>query len=253
MDRVVCAISGAEPSKYCSQQRAEMFAIDQPPLPNKDLWKEEILDTWSGLRASSACGDQFVKEQMTLNVSEMFARRWLRREAEGQNWAESNGFKAPIFFTPDGDCKAENRPTLAFLGLRDNDTITDEELALKIDAWGNGFTVVRIEFGYGNDPQNWELLFESRAEIRDSVVYKWDLTELNQDRVTLRLRMENRDDGYAERLIRLRIDIPEPTPTPTLEPSLTPTEVPPTDIPPTETPTPAPPTNTPEPSATPTP
>jgi penicillin-binding protein 1C len=249
MDKVVCAVSGAEPSRHCPQQRTELFAIDQPPLPNtQDLWKEEIVDTWSGLRATPACGDQFVKEQLTLNVSEMFARRWLRREPEGQNWAEAAGFKAPIFFTPDGDCKAENRPTLAFLGLRDNETVEDEELALKIDAWGNGFTVVRIEFGYGNDPQDWEVLFESRAEVRDSVVYKWDLTNLKQDRVTLRLRMENRDEGYAERLIRLRIEIPEPTPTPTLEPSLTPT-----DIPPTETPTLGPPTNTPEPSATPTP
>ncbi len=257
MDRVVCAVSGAEPSKYCSQQRAEIFAVDQPPLPaQEDLWKEEIIDTWSGLRASSACGDQFVKEQLTLNVSEMFARRWLRREADGQNWAEANGFKPPIFFTPDGECKGDTpRPILEFLGLRDGDVIKEEELEIKIAASGDGFTLVRIEFGYGNDPQEWEVLFEGRNEIRDAgVVYKWKVDDLKNDRVTLRLRMENNNDGYAERVISIRIDLPEPTSTPTLEPTFTstftPTLAPPTEtlVPPTETP--VPPSDTPEPSPT---
>ncbi|MDX9991264.1 MAG: transglycosylase domain-containing protein [Anaerolineales bacterium] len=259
IDRVICAVSGTEPSKYCPQQRSEIFAIDQPPRPDKeDLWREEIIDTWSGLRATSACGDQFVKEEMTLNVSEAFARRWLRREAEGQNWAEAAGFKAPIFFTPDGECKANSpRPNLDFAGLRDGDVITEEDLDLKIIASGEDFTRLRLEFGYGDDPQEWQVLFESQDEIRQAeVIYRWAVDNLDEDRVTLRLRMENKNEGYAERLIHLRIEIPEPTPTPTLEPTFTPTLLPPSETPLLPTATPPPPTETPlppSPSATPTP
>jgi penicillin-binding protein 1C len=251
VDKVICSLSGAEPSKYCPQQRSEMFAIDQPPLPaQEDLWKEDIIDTWSGLRASPACGNEFVEERLVLNVTDFFARRWMRKEAEGQAWAESIGFKSPIFFVPDGECNADTpRPTLAFVGLRDGDVISEEDIQLKIVASGRDFKLVRIEFGYGNDPQDWQTLFESPDEVREAaVVYKWRVDSLKQDRVTLRLRMENNEDGYAERVISIRIDIP-PTPTPTLEP--TPTFIPPTatPVPPTETP--VPPSETPEPSPTP--
>ncbi len=185
-----------------------------------------------------------------LNVTDFFARRWMRKEAEGQAWAESIGFKSPIFFVPDGECNADTpRPTLAFVGLRDGDVISEEDIQLKIVASGRDFKLVRIEFGYGNDPQDWQTLFESPDEVREAaVVYKWRVDSLKQDRVTLRLRMENNEDGYAERVISIRIDIP-PTPTPTLEP--TPTFIPPTatPVPPTETP--VPPSETPEPSPTP--
>jgi penicillin-binding protein 1C len=244
VDRAVCAVSGTEPSKFCPQQRAEIFAIDQPPLPEKeDLWREEIIDTWSGLRASSACGTDFVDEQLTLNVSEPFARRWLRTEADGRNWAEAAGFKSPIFFTPDEECRLDvPRPTLEFVGLRDGDVIEEEELAIRIIAAGPEVSLVRVEFGYGNDPQAWGTLFEDRREYRDAEdVYRWRVDNLREDRVTLRLRLENSNGGYAERLIRIRIDIPEPTPTPTLEPTETPTPT----LTPTITLTPIPPSPTP--------
>ena len=264
MDKVICAISGTEPSKYCPQQRSELFAVDQPPQPSKDdLWKEEIIDTWTGLRATQAC-DQFVDERLVLNVTDSFARRWLRRESQGISWAEDIGFKSPMFFVPDGDCKGgDPRPTLSFFSLSDGDVITEEDLDIKIVAAGDNFKLVRIEFGYGNDPQEWQVLFESNNEVRQSeVVYQWKLDKLTEDRITLRLRMENNNDGYAEKIIHLRIEIPEPTETPTptetatLPPTETPTETP---IPPTETPappteTPIPPTETPiPPTETPTP
>jgi penicillin-binding protein 1C len=248
MDRVICVVSGTEPSKFCPQQRTEIFAVDQPPLSKeKDLWREEIIDTWSGQRASSACGSDFVDTQLTLNVSDAFARRWLRTEAEGQNWAEAAGFESPVFFTPDEECRADSaRPKLEFVGLRDGDVIEDAELPIKIIATGPDVTLVRIEFGYGDDPQAWGTLVEERREIRDDeVIYRWQVDNLQQDRVTLRLRIENREGGYAERIVRLRIDIPEPTPTPTLEPTFTPTPSP--TLEPTFTPTPVPASPTPVP------
>ncbi len=250
MDKVICAISGTEPSKYCPQQQAEIFAVDQPPLPSKDdLWKEEIIDTWTGQRANSAC-DQFVDERLVLNVTDAFARRWLRREAQGQGWAESIGFESPLFFVPDSECKdGSPRPTLSFSGLRDGDVITEGDLDIKVVASGDGFRLLRIEFGYGDDPQDWEVIFEGNNEIRQpEVVYRWKVDKLTEDRVTLRLRMENNEDGYAERIVHLKIDIPEPTATP--EPTFTSTPVP-SDTPvPTETPLPS---DTPVPSETPTP
>ena len=72
------------------------------------------------------------------------------------------------------------------------------------------------------------------------VVHVWKLKETDKGRITLRLRMENKDGGYAQRILHLKLDYTKPTPTPTDVP---PTDLPPTDTPPTETP--PPPTETP--------
>jgi penicillin-binding protein 1C len=56
VERVICAESGTSPSEWCPKQRSELFAIDQPPLPPEDdLWQRVVIDTWTGLRASSSC------------------------------------------------------------------------------------------------------------------------------------------------------------------------------------------------------
>jgi membrane carboxypeptidase/penicillin-binding protein PbpC len=62
VDRVICTISGTEPSQWCPNQRSEYFAADQLPLPSsQDLWSKVVFDTWTGLRSASACPD-FTKE-----------------------------------------------------------------------------------------------------------------------------------------------------------------------------------------------
>ncbi|NCP87512.1 MAG: hypothetical protein CO094_13985 [Anaerolineae bacterium CG_4_9_14_3_um_filter_57_17] len=241
MEKVICALSGAEPSEKCPQQRLEIFAGDQPPLPaSEDLWKQENLDTWTGLRANALCSE-FVAEKMTLNVTDSFARRWLRQDDQGRNWAEEQGFERPIFFVPDGDCNGDDRPTLQW-NLREGDVLHENELSINAAAFAPNFSLFRLEFGYGDDPKTWETLLESGNPLRQSEkIYNWDLTSLTNDKVTLRLRMENKNGGYAELLAHLRIIPPSPTPLP---PSETPTATPsPSDTPlpaPSDTPLPAP-------------
>jgi hypothetical protein len=263
MDKVICAISGAEPSQWCPQQRSEIFAADQPPQPaSEDLWKEAIIDTWSGMVANNSCKD-FVDKKMTMNVSDREARFWLRRMDEGRAWAEQMGFDRPIFFTPDDECKADTpRATLSIENIRDGQVLTDEKMDVEIiaDATG-GFTIWRLEYAEGDDPgeNDWKILFESDQRVPSRMkVVNWNLEKTGNARFTLRLRMENQDGGYAEKIIHIKIDYTPPTPEPTpIPPTETPTPILPTDIPPTQTPippTPEPPTPEPptaEPTTTP--
>ena len=56
VDKVICSVSGAEPSDRCPSQQGEIFAKDQPPLPKEDdLWKISRVDTWTNLAYSEAC------------------------------------------------------------------------------------------------------------------------------------------------------------------------------------------------------
>jgi len=268
VDKVICAISGAEPSQWCPQQSSEVFAADQPPLPaSEDLWKEVILDTWSGQVANNSCKD-FVEKKMTMRVEDREGRFWLRKMDEGRAWAEQMGFELPVFFTPDGECDGNTpRATLSIENIRDGDVLTDEKMDVEIIADAtDGFTVWRLEYAEGDNPgdNDWKLLIESDQRVPSRMkVVNWNLEKTGNARFTLRLRMENKDGGYAEKLIYIKIDYtpptPEPTPIPPTEtptlipPSLTPEPPTPTTIPPTETPVPTetlePPT--PEPSATP--
>jgi membrane peptidoglycan carboxypeptidase len=283
VDEVICAISGTKPSEWCPEQRSEIYAADQPPLPaTEDLWKEAIINTWTGLLAAPAC-DDFVEKKLVLNVTDQFARRWLRKDDTGRAWAKEMGFDRPIFFVPDGKCDVNSpKADLKILDPQEDAVLKDEKVDIRVLATAStAFETWRLEFAPGNDPAedaNWQVLYETNAQIPiPDVVFTWKLREADNGRVTLRLRMENKEGGYAQRLVHLKLDFTPPTPIPTAEPPTdtppptaipptrtprppTDTPVPPTAIPPTETPipsptdTPVPPTDTPvPPTETPTP
>ncbi|MGC1375514.1 MAG: transglycosylase domain-containing protein [Anaerolineales bacterium] len=271
VDAVICSVSGTLPSKWCPDQRGEIFASDQPPLPaSQDLWNKASIDTWTGLLASDACKD-FVDEKMTMNVSDLFARQWLRKDDNGRAWAKSMGFDRPVFFTPDRECKADDpHATLKITNINDGDALKDERVVVNVVAWATGgFDRWHLDSAPGDSPADgdWQQLFQSGQQVKDPTdVYTWVLSKVDRGKVSLRLRMENKDGGYAERILHLKITYNPPTATPV--PNATATDVPPptntrrpntpvptdTSIPPTDVPIPTntsiPPTDVPVPTNT---
>jgi penicillin-binding protein 1C len=261
VDAVICAVSGAQPSKWCPDQRGEIFASDQPPLPaSQDLWNQAQLDTWTGLLASDAC-KVFVDEKMLMNVTDPFARQWLRKDDNGRAWAKSMGFDRPVFFTPERECKADDpHATLKILNINDGDTLKDERMDVSVVASATGgFDRWHLDSAPGDNPGDgdWEQLFQSNQQVKDPTdVYTWVLSKVDKGKVSLRLRMENKNGGYAELVLHVKINYNPPTPSPA--PSATATDVPPptnTRHPNTPVPTntPVPPTNVPVPTKTPVP
>ncbi len=255
IERVVCAVSGAEPSQWCPSQRSEFFAADQPPQPKEqDLWEKAQVDTWTGLGASQACGD-FVEEKFALNVKDPTAMQWIRTDQRGEDWAISQGFSKPIYFAPERACKADDpRPLLSFANLSEGQTISTSPLDINgtIDATGD-FGEYRLEYGVGTDPSEWKVLMEhGTAPVKDKgKIYTWDLKDLPAGQITLRIYLQSNKGTYAIKKIHLNLQVPTPTPTPTmtptmtLTPTLTSTPLPPTATPLPPTATPIPPTNTP--------
>ncbi len=248
IEREICAVSGTEPSKSCPDTKDEIFAADQPPLPkDQDLWQEVTIDTWTGLRASDACSE-FTDDIATMNISDSSARKWIRQTDEGASWAKKMKFKKPYTFTPSRACsKDDPQPTLRFVGLSENMRIDDSPLEIEIQAYADDYKNVSLSYGLGRDPDKWiTLVKEDSAKYqRTDRIYTWDLEELPAGVVSLKLYMVSKSGGYAERIIRLNLQVPTPTPTATPTATITPTM---TDTPtPTQTPTP---TNTSEPTAT---
>ncbi len=244
-EKIICTVSGAEPSENCPEQRTEIFAVNQPPLKKEDdLWKNATIDTWTGLLASEACQD-YVRTIPTLNISDPWAIKWILEKEQGKEWAREMGFGETIFFTPTKHCAATDpRPMILFPGLSEGQTINWNPLDIYVVARADDqFRNFRLEYGYGNDPDEWNFMMESdTAYQQPERVYIWDLSYAEEGSITLRLVMNSTEERYAEKRMHLRLAVPTVTPTitPTPEPTHTPTPEPSatsTDLP-TDTPTP---------------
>jgi len=267
VDRVICSLSGTEPSEWCPNQRNEVFAPDRLPLPKEDdFWKKINIDTWTGLRSSAACND-FTSEEFVLNIKDDAVKKWINDDSQGREWARSIGFDEPVLFVPDRECRIDDpHPKIIFSTLFDEQMVTNNP----IDIYGvvdvdQNFDRFVLEYGRGNDPDNWEVLTESDRTFKDvELIYSWDLfeDEIEAGKITLRLKVFSNEEGrYAEKRIHITLNVATPTatvtptftitPTATLTPTFTLTPTATFTLPPTATFTLTPTVvNTPVPSAT---
>ncbi len=247
IDKVICAISGTEPSPSCKgDKKREVFASDQPPLPSgMDLWRKTILDTWTRLEASDEC-EEFTEKLHVMRVDDEWARKWLKTK-DGKNWLEAHGYPKEITFAPDRECKASDpQPDLEITKPKDGDKITETGInILGIVTVSENFGDWTLEYGEGEDPSKWVVLVEKSDDEYKTVekLAAWDFLEeeLSDGIFTLRLTLRGKKgDAIAERLIHVTLVLPPPTSTPTSPPTATSTAVPTSTALPTATFTPAP-------------
>ncbi len=251
MDKVVCKLSGAEPSNLCDNQYTEVFASDQPPLrPGQDLARRVKIDLWTGLESSDACKGP-TEEETVLNVTDKWARDWLD-SGGGRDWLENNNLPAHPRYAPDRECSASDPQPIIELKLTDGEVITSTTLEIKGSAAADsGFKKWVLEYGLGAQPDAWTLLSESSNPVKDGTLFTWNINQPNGI-ISLRLTLFG-EKAEVEKRISLNLSLPIPT-VPTSTPTQTPTFVPPSETPtieiiaPSETPTPTEiPTETPTP------
>jgi hypothetical protein len=150
------------------------------------------------------------------------------------------------FFAPERECnESDPRPVLEFSNLSNGTVVTSPTLDIQgvIDVKNGGFTGWQLEYGAGEDPEQWNLLAQgTNAFPTPSLIYTWNLQGIVDPVITLRIYLMNGEDFHAERRVTIALNLPTPTPPPTE----TPTQIPPTAFP-TDTLVPAPiiPTETP--------
>ena len=225
-DSVVCSISGTLPSEECPSQKRELFVNNQPPLPKtEDLWKKVKIDGWTGLLANSAC-DNYEVEEVTLNVTDKWAIKWIKENNAGKEWAESNGFPEPVLFTPEKECTS-NDPTLKmmFVGLMDNMTITQSplDITVVISAPAN-FKEFVLSYGLGDNPTKWDIMLDSKSQYPEPTkIYSLNLYNISSSRITLQLAVQSTTGIWVNQYVRLNILVPTMVPTITPLPTETPT------------------------------
>ena len=249
MDKIVCKLSGAEPSDFCKSEYNEVFASDQPPLPrNKDLARRVKIDLWTGFESSDACKGPS-EDQVVLNVTDKWARDWFETE-NGKTWLENHDLPRKPVYAPERECSAKDpQPIIAIGSPSEGEMISAAALDIRGSAAAdNGFKKWTLEFGLGATPDTWSTLKESTDPVKDGPLYTWDLTGVGNGIITLRLTLIG-EKAQVEKRITFNLNLPTPTPSPTPTPTETPSPTPtPTSTPtleiitpsvtPSETPTP---------------
>jgi 1A family penicillin-binding protein len=252
VDKVVCRLSGTEPSNQCNSEYSEMFAADQPPLPaNKDLLRRVRIDLWTGYEASEACKGPS-DDELVLNVTDKWARQWFDTGG-GRDWLDNHGFPRDPYYAPERECNEGDPQPIIELNLNDGEVITSSSINITGSAGADGgFKGWRLEYGLGGDPGNWSTLTVGDSQVRNGTLYTWSLSGLPNGVISLRLTLFG-DKAEVDEKISFNLNLPVPN-TPTLAPTDTPvptaspteTTLPPTAVP-TDTPMslPATPTETP--------
>lgn len=232
MDKVVCRLSGTEPSNFCRSQYTEVFASDQPPLPpGQDLARRISIDLWTGYQDSEAC-DGPSSDEVVLNVTDTWARKWLE-SGDGQRWLEDNDLPTSLYFAPERECREGDPQPHVSISLNDGQVITAPTLEIKGTANADDdFDKWVLEFGVGDNPSSWTVLNESDNAVENDTLQTWNLSGVPNGIVTLRLTLFGKK-AEVDKTVRLNISLPTPTPPPAT-PTFTPS---PTQFPPTETPT----------------
>ncbi len=234
-EKTICALSGTEPSQWCTGgTRTEIFAPGQPPLPaSQDLKRQLTIDTWTGLQAGDAC-QNYTEKVTVINVTDPWARKWFKTR-DGRNWLDDNGFSDPPVYASNKECSSGDPQPNLDLSLHDGDTINQPTLLVKgtADA-SDGINSWILEFGEGNDPNNWTTLAQGSQPVDNAPFINWDMSNLPDGAMTIHLHVEG-SNGYADRYIHFTLALPTPVPPPTNTPEPTNTPVPPTQPPPTAT------------------
>jgi membrane peptidoglycan carboxypeptidase len=250
VDKVVCRLSGTEPSNFCRSQYTEIFVFDQLPLPpSQDLVRRIKIDLWTGYQASDACKGP-AEEKVVMNVTDKWAREWFKTR-EGRNWLESNDLPDEPIYAPERDCRAgDPQPTLEF-SFSDGQLVTSTSYDIRGTANADGgFRKWVLEFGIGDNPGSWSLLSEGNNPVENGILHTWNLSNVPNGIVTLRLTLIG-ENAEVDKSIRLNISLPTPTVPPATETSTPPpTETPTQIVIPTDT---SIPTDTPPPTDTPSP
>jgi 1A family penicillin-binding protein len=234
VDKVVCRLSGTEPSNACGDQYGDVFAFDQLPLPpGQDLVRRVKIDLWTGLQASEACKGPS-DDAIVMNVKDKWAREWLDTN-DGRKWLDNHGLPAHPQFAPERECQADDPQPIIEFKLTDGQEITDLPLNIKGSAFADkGFKKWRLEYSPASNPGFWTLLTESADPVKNGTLFVWDYSNALEETVTLRLTIIG-ENAEVEKRVTLKLSIYYPPPPPTVTEEPTPTFLPTETLQPTET------------------
>lgn len=226
--QTVCLDDGTLAADYdfCrehSQTHVELFASD-PPGADQRLYRELVVDSFTGLLASQHCNEYTVQRTYLVlpNHSQItdlrpFIRNWLFNTEQGQAWlAQRNlGDEVSLDPPPEETCGPDApRPVLEITSPTEG-SVEENVVVVRGTVDAPNFSHYRVEFGVSHDPIGWGVVQGDTSQaISNGVLGMIDLSNYEDGPMTIRLIVYDTEGHSAERRVHFYLEKAEPTPTP---------------------------------------
>jgi membrane peptidoglycan carboxypeptidase len=213
----------------CSSLRAELFLETQGPPPANTSFVQTIaVDTWSGLRATTAC-PEYVETRTFANIDDPFALQWLN-SAQGQAYAQQIGLPVPIESAPQGECPANQQPNIRLTSPTDGQQISGTFSITGIVS-APDFNRFQLELAPVGQ-ENYAIISPviTAQQPNNTTLLQWNTSTVPNGIYRLRLAAFANNGGFIYKTVQIGVNnvvVPTQAPLPTaVFPVLTPTVLP---------------------------
>ena len=202
VSREVCWPSGKLPTDTCPElnRYTSLYAAEVLPAGPEGLsedefaryydtwWKEIAVDTRTGLPATDNTPAQFVKKSVRLVLPEDEVKKWTGLYA----WAAANGVSGMLGTT---DTAVASADLPARIDNPVANATVDGNVEIRGRATSEKFTQYRLEWGRGDNPSSWVRISSSTNAVTGGTLGRWDTGPLADGTYTLRLVVEDEEQG----------------------------------------------------------
>jgi membrane peptidoglycan carboxypeptidase len=226
----ICAATGTmfDPNvnANCPALGAEFFLEGQPPLPaNSSFVQTLAIDTWSGLRATTAC-PEYVETRTFANIDDPFAVQWLN-SPQGQAFAQQLGLPVPLEPVPQGECPTTQQPNIRITSPLDGQQLSG---TVQITGVVTAADFNRFQLELAPVGQDGFAIISPVITTQfpnNSTLLQWNTTTVPNGIYRLRLAAFANNGGYIYKIVQIGVNnVAIPTPPliilPTAEPTVLP-------------------------------
>ncbi len=207
-DVTVCVPSNMLPTPYCGKTSEDLFVTDA--IKDKDdWWQPTKIDIRTGLLATEMTPPQFVQERGYLTIPPTV--QGFERD-QALEWASLLGGAAPSESTNPSDIPAVISSPASGATVSGNVNIVGR-------ASSADFQSYRLEYGVGQSPSEWALIYTSSTPVNNSTLAVWDTAGFPDGQYTLRLVVTDAKLGELITTTTIKLGrgggtaTPQPTPT----------------------------------------
>jgi membrane peptidoglycan carboxypeptidase len=183
----VCVPSGLLPSPLCGRTTKDLFVKDRLPEKEDDWWRRVTIDRRTGMIATATTPSQYRKTELALVPPE----EWLQTDEDkkaAEEWAKELGIVlvgdgVGVGTTEDG---ADGNEYAAILLPREGQKVAGVVQVLG-RATSPDFQGYLLEWGIGEDPENWVSIVNNPNEVQTGTIGAWNTAGLPDNKYTLRL------------------------------------------------------------------
>jgi membrane carboxypeptidase/penicillin-binding protein len=190
----VCDPSGLLPTEDCPNLVPEVFASGSEPTQRDNLYKVYYLNRQTGLLATVFTPIEYIEEKVFI--------RW---PMDALEWALENGKETPpedydAFFTQqDANPEVDIQSPAMF-------AYVNGEVTVKGSAFGEDFSLYRIQVGEGLNPRQWLQIGENiSTAVEDGRLVVWNTEGLN-GLYAIRLQVVMDDSSVQSAVTQVTID-----------------------------------------------